>query len=815
MSKKRPNLAPPFAKFRNTVLKYLKKPLAKLPPKVRVALAFGFFVVVTTLLIVNPYLRSTNELYKEGDIVRQTIVSPADIIETDEAETLKWREAATESVKPIFTFESNRAEQAVLTFRSAWEDLRRQYRGIFNSNTNGNDNAVKTTELNWSGYGGNEVAKVIEARNFSVSDLQLLSEVLRESADGYIYNDADAGILESEITIIDRRKPNQQSSLQFPLSNMIAVAAARDKLRTQINGLNNFTAPEKEVFYQALMPLVLPSVSYDKTATEQARANAVNSVPPAQVLLKRNQVVAREGDTVTPQMLSQLAAIRAYGQSTRKLNRFLGVLFIVTAFFWIARKYIQHRSTVIKLILSPERTFALVGLAVLIQAVLMCIGFVLADFVAAENVRAPLNDATTWALVIPFASAALLVALLVDAQIALVVAILTSLLAALLAPRGVEFSVYAAISSSMAVYGFARYQNRQSVTFAGLLIGAVNVAVGIALMGYMQQPFILNSVLLIIGCGLLGGIVAAAVTAVLIPVFESLFGILTDIKLLELSNANLPVLGQLALRAPGTNQHSHAVGQIAENACRSIGANPLLARIGALYHDIGKLAAPDHFIENQHGTNPHDRLKPLQSAKIVISHVTYGIKLGREIGLPERIIDFIAQHHGTRTLHYFLNKAQAAAEESCQNGCPKVVCENDFRYPGPKPQFKEAAVLMIADSCEAAVRTLDQPTPETIRTIVNKIIDAILADDQLDECDLTLRELTQIRDSMICSLTAIYHCRIDYPGFTPPKDTVKPAANGNGNGKVEFEVASNLEERALVGQSVATVSASKVEDEAG
>jgi membrane-associated HD superfamily phosphohydrolase len=167
------------------------------------------------------------------------------------------------------------------------------------------------------------------------------------------------------------------------------------------------------------------------------------------------------------------------------------------------------------------------------------------------------------------------------------------------------------------------------------------------------------------------------------------------------------------------------------------------------------------------GKNPHDRLKPAQSAKIIISHVTYGIKLGKEMGLPQRIIDFIPQHHGTRTLHYFLRKAQAEAREG------EEILENDFRYPGPKPQFKEAAIMMIADSCEAAARSLSEPTPENIRFIVTKIIDAILSDDQLDECDLTLRELTQIREVMIKSLVAIYHSRVDYPGYTPPHSVQK------------------------------------------
>jgi putative nucleotidyltransferase with HDIG domain len=300
------------------------------------------------------------------------------------------------------------------------------------------------------------------------------------------------------------------------------------------------------------------------------------------------------------------------------------------------------------------------------------------------------------------------------------------------------------------------------VTIAGSLVGVASAFLAIAMIAYTQQPFILNTVLLAVACGLASGIATAAVTSVFLPVCETLFGILTDVKLLELSNADLPILGQLALRAPGTNQHSHAVGQLAEEACRVVGGNGLLARIGALYHDIGKTAAPEHFVENQSGKNPHDKLKPVQSAKIIISHVTYGTKLAKEIGLPQRIVDFIPQHHGTRTLHYFLKKAQDQSREG------EDFSENDFRYPGPKPQFKEAAIMMIADSCEAAARSLSEPTPENIRFIITKIIDAIISDDQLDECDLTLRELRQIRESMIKSLIAIYHTRIDYPGYTPP-----------------------------------------------
>jgi putative nucleotidyltransferase with HDIG domain len=200
---------------------------------------------------------------------------------------------------------------------------------------------------------------------------------------------------------------------------------------------------------------------------------------------------------------------------------------------------------------------------------------------------------------------------------------------------------------------------------------------------------------------------------------------------------------------------------LAENACRAIGANAILARVGALYHDIGKVAAPEHFVENQSGENPHDRLRPLQSAKIITSHVTYGLRLAREVGLPKRVADFIPQHHGTRTLHFFLQKAHAEA-----NG--KTINERDFRYPGPKPQFKEAAILMLVDSAEAAARSLAQPNADSIRAIVAKIFDAVVNDGQLDESHLSLSELSRLRDAIVNSLIAIYHPRIDYPGFNVP-----------------------------------------------
>ena len=506
----------------------------------------------------------------------------------------------------------------------------------------------------------------------------------------------------------------------------------------------------------------------DVNATRQARA-ADPAAAPALVSVKRNQVIARAGEPVTPHMLALFDAVRKYGNSRRLPQHFIGLLLLVAGLYWGAWRFIEHRAHVAGLSLSKGRIFTLVGSAVLIQTILMRIGVVVAETFAQSRGAAPWNDATLLSLAIPFASATLLVAILLEVQLALVVAVVTTLFAGLLAPSSMLVACYAMVSSSAAIYGLGRYRERQSVTMAGLLVACVSAAAALAVLFAAQQPLTAGSLLLAVGCGVAGGMLTTIFTAGELPVYESLFGILTDVKLLELSNADLPVLGQLALRAPGTNQHSHAVGQLAEEACRAIGANSLLARIGALYHDIGKLAAPEHFVENQTGENPHDRLRPSSSARIITSHVTYGLKLAKEIGLPPKIADFIPQHHGTRTLHYFLRKAQAQAIHG------EAVREEEFRYPGPKPQFKEAAIMMLADSCEAAARSLARPDPENIRTIVNKIFDAIVSDGQLDECDLSLRELTRIRESITNSLTAIYHARIDYPGFNPPPTGITSA----------------------------------------
>jgi putative nucleotidyltransferase with HDIG domain len=806
---RRPKFNTPFAEARNALLRALARPFNWLRPTSRFLVGFAALTLLSTLLLAKSHSQMPSEIYQEGDVVRADVISPADITGEDTFETARRRAAAMTATFPVWNYDTSRNEQAAQDFRAAWRALQQQAEPqADNDNRNANGNQVKG-ELVWPGTSAGDraaAARAVVRHRFDGGALERLGRMIRDAGNGYIYDERDATHVRPEIRLVDAHS-GVQSDMSTKQSRFLSLSAARESLRGRVSQLDGWTDAEREALASVMLPLLSPTLTFNAAATEAAREAAVRGVPAALISLKRNQIIAREGDTVSPQMLAQFAAVRSYSHTERRPHHFIGLLLVVSALYFAAWRFTEYRSTITTLPLSKSRAFTLVASALLLQLMLMRVGFVVAQSISDHAMYPPMNDPVVWSFAIPFAASALLLTLLVDTQLALITGVLTALFAGLIAPSGVLMACYAMVSSSAAIYGIGRYRERQSVTMAGLIVGCVNVVMALAVLLASQQPFTLNAALLAIACAVAGGLLTTIFTAGQLPVYESTFGILTDIKLLELSNADLPVLGQLALRAPGTNQHSHAVGQLAEEACRAIGANALLARIGALYHDIGKLAAPDMFVENQTGDNPHDRLRPTNSARIITSHVTYGLKLAKEIRLPRQISDFIPQHHGTRTLHFFLRKAQAQAAEG------EVVEEAEFRYPGPKPQFKEAAIMMLADSCEAAARSLARPDPESIRTIVSKIFDAIVSDGQLDECDLSLRELTRIRETIITSLTAIYHARIDYPGFNPPSldpnqqvlpapelDTEERGIHYNRPSEIPISKGGEVEDEALSGK---------------
>ncbi|HSK73541.1 MAG TPA: hypothetical protein VK892_17725, partial [Pyrinomonadaceae bacterium] len=532
MKQRLQDLASPFTKARKTVFGYVSRPFESLTGTQRFWIGFTLLCVLTTLLISNPFWRGAAAQYQEGDIARESVISPADITVPDDEATERLRQSARESIQPIFTYDSNRAEEAVQNFRSSWESLLRKpesanANGSDKTNANSKTNANAKPEIKWKGAGNTEeVGKVFAARTFSSNELETIIRVLRESASGSIYDDRDRQYFQSQIILMDRQRPNQQSIISMPESSMTALSEARKNLRSGLENIRSLSSAEVEAFNTALAPLIQPSINYDSVATEKAREGLTQTVEPLTISLKRGQTVVREGDTITPEILSQISAIRNYSTNTRNTNRFFGLLALISALFWAAWKYIQHRGIVPRLTLSEDKTFALFGFIVLAQTALMAVFFRLAEFTAAQNYKAPLNDPTLWAFAIPFAFGSLLMTLLADRRTALFTGIFLSLIAGMLAPKPLEFVLFAVIASAVAVYGIGRYRTRQSVTIAGILVGLASAAAAVALIGYTQQPFILNTVLLAIACGLGSGLATAAVTAVFLPICETIFGIL-------------------------------------------------------------------------------------------------------------------------------------------------------------------------------------------------------------------------------------------------------------------------------------------------
>jgi putative nucleotidyltransferase with HDIG domain len=351
-----------------------------------------------------------------------------------------------------------------------------------------------------------------------------------------------------------------------------------------------------------------------------------------------------------------------------------------------------------------------------------------------------------------------LVAIFFDFQVGILFALLTSVLIGALLRDHLAMAVLALVGNLIAAFRVHQYRQRSCILVTGLLIGLANMVVLIAF-GLMNSNLLSWPRAYEALCGLLGGVLAAVVVSAVLPLLESIFKFTTDIKLLELASLNHPLLRQLIMHAPGTYHHSMLVGTLAEAAAEAVGANALLARVGSYYHDIGKMLTPEYFVENQAGRgNKHDRLSPSMSALIIMAHVKDGIKLAKEYKLPQRIIDMIPQHHGTTLITYFYNKAKEQEDPSVQQ-----VHEGDYRYPGPKPQTPEAAIVMLSDKVEAASRVLADPTPQRISGLVQRIVSNIFMDGQLDECDVTLRDLQKISDAFARTLLAIHHHRVEYP----------------------------------------------------
>ena len=356
----------------------------------------------------------------------------------------------------------------------------------------------------------------------------------------------------------------------------------------------------------------------------------------------------------------------------------------------------------------------------------------------------------------PIAAGAILVTLIFDFHTAIIFSFTISLLTGLWADTPL-YPIYAFIGSLVGAFGVIRCKKRSDILRAGLYVSGVNV---ITLTGILMftDRFTGSYASTAYLYAITSGIVVSGVVSLVLPAIETLFKVTTDITLLELLDLNHPLMKNLMITAPGTYHHSIIVGTLVEAVAEDIGVNPLLARVSAYYHDIGKMKMPEYFVENQTGAvSRHEKITPHMSSIILASHVKDGVEIAREYGLPEPVIEILQQHHGTRLMTYFYEKAKDAG-----NGEPH---EEDYRYHGPKPQSRVAALVMLADAVEAASRVLKDPTPARIESLVDRIVNHIFLDGQLEECELTLRDISTIKKKFTYILTGILHKRIDYPGF--------------------------------------------------
>ncbi len=732
-----------------------------------------------------------------GSIAARTYIADGDLSVPNESATLALQARAREEVLPLYDFD-----------RAVEANLRRQLAQLFEAGraalapaeeppeeaTGGSAARQPAPPGSSSGLppglspvageepeeaGADLLARLAEASTLKISEPQLELLISREfSAEtedrlaGVINRVLRQGVVSGKELLLQHRVrgitvqelPSASRTTQLDLYGYLDYPVqVAQVVELDVRGWDGLRKRQRQLFVELIMANLTPNLTANSSETLKLKNDAAATVGSVAHEFRKGEVIVRKGgkiDRVTAQAIAWMAGTR---DSQRLLLTGLGTLLLLAAatlLVWLMCGQ-EHRR---------DRSRERMSSECLILLVLHLLGARLTFFVAEALSKSihgdPFQSIESYTFAIPLASLALISVLLYGRDAALVLSLVFALLVGHIVASGAIWVmlVYALASSLAAVFALDHHQFKQRsvMTRAGAVVGLVNVVALLALKamsgevagGFSQLGFDLL-------CGFAGGLLAAAVASFSVPIFEGLFQITTSIKLIELANSNLPILRRLALEAPGTFQHSLAVANLAKSGCEAIDGDSVLINTGALYHDIGKVFRPQYFIENQvPGQNPHDKIQPSMSALILINHVKEGLELAYKSNLPQIIMDAIEQHHGSRLIKFFYNRAKERSDPGAVE-----VSEDEFRYPGPKPQSKEMGVLMLADTVEAASRTLVSPGQQQIRNLLRTLFEDCLHDGQLDDTDLTLGDLHRVEGAFVRVLTNIYHRRVDYPGF--------------------------------------------------
>ena len=711
--------------------------------------------VLVTAAAFSPGISFRAARLKPGTIAQRDFVAPRDFILPDPEATEKKRTEAGGDVLPVYDRDAQAAARVEDAIRTAFASARAADRSYQERAARAPGDAFRASfPLSLGDLGLRGFARL----HFS-ADLE--SRLIGAAAKLY-----RAGVVDNKELLLQHRERGvlvRDAGGEHPTLDLFSTVEygtdLKAALASELVGAR-LSASETREAAAYLASLMRPNLTFDAAESAKRRQLAVSRIESVLIKVPRGEVLVRRGDLISPRSARILAWVNGSASRPESWWKLVGVVWlqILAVFvFWIDS---QTRLAASRRQSPPLLPLLSVGIAF---AIILRGCFAITQSLA-SNFSSDALSADAFA--IPFAAGPILAVLVVGAGPgpAVLFAAVQAASIGVLMGMNFPFALYALVGSLAGIYGMKRLGSRSVLFTLGGIVAAANVgavAISHALTAETESIWADSA------SAVIGGLFVAALVAFLLPVFENLFHVTTDIRLLELSNQNLPLLRTLAFEAPGTYQHSLMVGHLAEAAAEAVGENPLLARVCAYYHDIGKTKMPDYFIENQpRGFNRHDRLEPSMSALIIASHVKEGADLARKSRLPDPILSGIREHHGTKLIRYFYQKALSKVSP----GSPSVL-ESDYRYPGPRPSNRVNGILMISDAVEAASRTIAEPTPAKIAAMVRAISNDCLRDGQFDECDLTIRDLSTINDALIRTVTTMFHHRIDYPGFDFNKET--------------------------------------------
>ncbi len=745
-------------------------------------------VSLVLAVLMTPSFTVESPCLRLGDVCDQNIKAKRDFLVEDEEATAKKREEAVRQSVIVYDLDEGLSGQIVERLENAFNLMRDYLTSLDSQSLSGiSDEKITTgthiapenlSSLVLSSAGqhilrkkkdlegalgcqiSGEIFTSLLERQFNL-DVQLrVAQIIKNSLDrGIVSTKAWVRQNRGDSLVIRKIGSGEEFMVPppFPYSDleetrklivMQAIEAGRD-------------VKEMMAITSLVSQLLQPNLTFNLDETDRRREEAYLSVKPVFIKISRNEMLVREGQRIGAEEMLKLRFHQTGGAD----KHFLFVFFTLFAFNAVCiGVVVQVIKRHLPLIRMDFYDMLFLGIMLVFLLMLCRAGLLVGDLIG-DN-YGPFS-AKTFLYAVPLSAGAMTACIFFGVTVSLIFSLVFTLFAGMIFGKDFGLFFYFMIGSFVAAHGVSPCRNRMAPIKAGLLVGLANVIL-IVLSAFLQDQWVFLRVVTNAFFGLSGGIFAGMLVTGFSPLAEMLFGYTTDIKLLELATMDQPLLQGLMVEAPGTYHHSIIVGNMVEAAAKSIGANSLLAKVAAYYHDIGKTRKPLYFIENQvDRENRHEKLAPSMSSLILISHVKDGVELAKQHRLGKEIINIISQHHGQSFISYFYNKAVESREKAkAQNPratlLPPIEMD-DYRYPGPKPQTKEAGLVMLADVVEAACRSLTEPTPARIKGQVNRLINSIFSDGQLDDCELTLKDLHQIAKHFNQILATIHHKRIEYP----------------------------------------------------